>query len=70
MKSESKRLIKVKMPRWWTDQAADDTSYIVGYTDGKDTYCASAIPCWYVSVPAFEYEGYFGKEDLEVVDGE
>lgn len=58
---------KVKMPRWWTEQDPDDTSYIVGYTDGIDTYCASAIPSWFVHVPAYDYEGYFDKQDLELV---
>lgn len=37
------------------------TMYVV------DTFACSSEAVWFVSVPAFEYEGYFKVTDLEVI---
>lgn len=54
---------KVILPTWW----AETKKTVVGYTDGKTTYCCSAEPTWFVDVPEFEYSGYFNVSDLKVV---
>jgi hypothetical protein len=37
-----------------------------GYSDLVTTYCCSSKPCYYVVFPELEYEGYFGKNDIDV----
>lgn len=56
-------MLTVFTPSWW-----DDGEQHIGLTDGMDTYCCSAVPCWWVEVPEFEYWGYFQKKDLTVVE--
>ncbi len=57
-------MIKVQLPQWWTETDKP----VFGLTDGVTTYCCSSEPCFYVDVPEFEYQGYFGIRDLKVVD--
>lgn len=56
-------MIKVKLPKWWTESDED----IFGFTNGETTYCASCTPCFYVECPTFDYEGYFEVSDLEII---
>ena len=35
-----------------------------GYSDLIETFCCSAMPCYYVVFPAIDYEGYFEKKDV------
>ena len=56
-------MIKVKMPKWWTDVNHD----VYGYTDAVDTYCCDLQAAWFVEVPEFEYSGYFQAKDLVIV---
>jgi len=39
-----------------------------GYSDLVTTYCCSSQPCYYVVFPAIEYEGYFGRYDVKVIE--
>lgn len=52
----------VKLPLWWTEG-----KLVYGTTDAITTYCCSSEPSYYVSVPEYEYEGYFKISDLEVM---
>lgn len=71
----SERLIRVQLPRWWSEQFDDGTAY--GYTDAVDTCCCSCQRCWYVEIELdpdesyfsdVPYEGYFAVADLIVVN--
>jgi hypothetical protein len=37
-----------------------------GFSDLIDTYCCSAMSCYFVEFPAIRYQGYFQKSDVEV----
>ncbi len=52
----------VVLPKWW-----NDGELAIGYTNMIDTYCCENVPCWYVIVPDYEYEGYFKKSDLTLI---
>lgn len=53
---------KVKLPYWWTEGEE-----VIGYTDKVDTYCCCTVRAWFVTVPAYDYEGYFNVRDLKEV---
>ena len=55
---------KVELPQWWTGYKR---KRVFGFTDAVDTYCCELTASWFVTVPHFEYEGYFHVKDLKLI---
>jgi len=61
---EISEVVKVYMPNWWSDPEID----VIGYSANKETYCCELSPSVFVWVPKYDYDGYFSKKDLRVVE--
>ena len=52
--------IKVLLPHWWCKRP------VYGYTDGEVSYLMG-VKCYLVTVPEYDYSGYFPVASLRVV---
>ena len=58
---EEEYCIPVELPEWWFEEGEEIAE---GYTDGWRTYVCSTSPAYFVIVPEYDYEGYFGDVKL------